>query len=233
MPRDYDDRQERVRGDRSWSGDGREGPPYEAEGRGTADRAPRERRSPLEPGPAETMGTPHQGEMGRDPDRPEGVAEVRRDVTTEEVRPRQIEPNTVAVERRDGERRVVDEPVAEDRRMADRRADRERAAVRARETRSYAISRVMMGVDYLFYLLYGLLAVRFVLALLGASETAGFVQFINGVTQPFYAPFAGIVARPAMNGGVLDFPLLIAILAYALLHMAVRGLLRLMRSPRA
>jgi hypothetical protein len=30
-----------------------------------------------------------------------------------------------------------------------------------------------------------------------------------------------------VNGGFLDFPLLIALLAYALLHLALRGLVRL------
>jgi uncharacterized protein YggT (Ycf19 family) len=72
-----------------------------------------------------------------------------------------------------------------------------------------------------------------VLSLLGAAETAGFVQFIHGVTNPFYAPFGGIVATPAINGGMLDFPIVIALLAYFLLHLAVRGLLRLLAGERA
>lgn len=242
MQKDNDDRPERVRDDRGWrSGDGRdEGIRYEAEGGRGGTREPRQRRNPLEPMDRD----PHSPEVARDDAPPEGL--MRDDPhRNEPVRPRQIEPNVVEVERRDGEeRRVVDEPVAEDHRVADRRlaeereaarsreAARERDATRSREQRSYAVSRVIMGVDYLFYLLYAVLAVRFVLALVGASQTAGFVQFINGITQPFYAPFTGIVASPSMNGGVLDFPVLIAILAYALLHMAVRGLLRLMISQR-
>lgn len=139
-----------------------------------------------------------------------------------------IEPNRVEVERRTGaDRRVADQLVEIDRRQADRRAVRQQEQLEARERRYYVAGRATQAVDYLFYLLYGLLATRFVLSLLGASEQAGFVQFIQGVTNPFYAPFANIVARPAVNGGYLDFPLLIAVLAYALLHMAVRGLLRL------
>jgi uncharacterized protein YggT (Ycf19 family) len=222
MARDYED-QEGVRGDRSRSGEGRHREPrYEADARTSAHEG-RTRRNPLDAS---------HGEFGGTSARPEGLAEVRQDATAGDVR--QIEPNRVEVERRDGDdRRVIDVPVAEDRRVTDRRAIREQEAAAAREQRSYVVSRVIMGVDYLFYLLYGLLGVRFVLALVGASEQAGFVQFINGVTQTFYSPFAGIVARPAMNGGVLDFPILIALLAYALLHMAVRGLLRLMISPRA
>jgi YggT family protein len=132
-------------------------------------------------------------------------------------------------ERRTGEdRRVRDEQVEEERRVEARRArDRE-----SRERRHRVIDRVTLGVDYAFYLLYGLLVVRFVLSLLGAAETAGFVVFIRGMTDPFYAPFSGIVATPTINGGVLDFPLIIAVLAYILLHIAVRGLLRLIAGDR-
>jgi len=92
---------------------------------------------------------------------------------------------------------------------------------------------VRSAVDYLFYVLYGLLAVRLVLVLLAASPGAPFVQLINNVTQPFYAPFEGIVARPPLDGGFLDLPIIIALLAYAVLHTAIRGLLRLLegRAP--
>jgi YggT family protein len=144
-----------------------------------------------------------------------------------------LEPTRIEVERRAGtDRRVVEEPVAVERRQRERRAAREEGQVEARERRQYAVARATQAVDYLFILLYGLLGIRFVLGLLGASQQAGFVQFINGITNPFYAPFANIVTRPSVNGGVLDFPLLIAVLAYALLHLAVRGLLRLFVGAR-
>lgn len=146
----------------------------------------------------------------------------------------EIEPTRVEVERRTGtDRRVVEETVPRDRRVGDRRVIVDGpASVVTLERRSYIVARAVQGVDYLFYLLYGLLGIRFVLALLGASEQAGFVQFVNGLTSPFYAPFSNIVARPAVNGGVMDFPLIIALLAYALLHLAVRGLLRLIAGSR-
>lgn len=134
------------------------------------------------------------------------------------------------VERRTGEdRRTRDEVVEEERRVEARRARDHQA----RERRQSIIDRVALGVDYVFYLLYGLLGIRFVLELLGAAETAGFVVFIQSITEPFYAPFANIVARPSINGGVLDFPLIIALLAYVLLHVAVRGLLRLLAGYRS
>ncbi len=131
--------------------------------------------------------------------------------------------------RRSGEdRRASDQWVDEERRVESRRTrDRD-----AREKRQRVIQRVTLGVDYVFYLLYGLLGVRFVLALLGAAETAGFVQFIHGITNPFYAPFSGIVASPAIDGGTIEFSIIIALLAYFLLHLAIRGLLRLLAGDR-
>lgn len=106
--------------------------------------------------------------------------------------------------------------------------DQRRAGERAR----LIVARVGHIIDYLFFVLYGLIALRFLLAFLGASEQAGFVRFIHGVTEPFYAPFSGIVESPTSNGGELDFPALIALAAYVLLHTAVRGLLRVLSGRR-
>lgn len=92
--------------------------------------------------------------------------------------------------------------------------------------------RVVRGVDYLFYLLYALLVTRFALALLGASEGAGFVRFIHNLTEPFYAPFRGMVSRPELDGGYVDLPLVLAVLAYVLLHIAIHGLIRVVIGPR-
>jgi uncharacterized protein YggT (Ycf19 family) len=145
-------------------------------------------------------------------------------------RPEALPPES---ERREGQdRRLKDQHVVEDRRLAERRAAEEEQRATA-ERRRYVVARITQGVDYLFYVLYGLLAIRFVLSLLGASETAGFVQFVRGLTAPFYGPFSGIVSRPAINGGVIDFPLIIAVLAYGLLHVAVRGLLKLLAGTPA
>ncbi len=84
-------------------------------------------------------------------------------------------------------------------------------------------------VDYIFYVAYGLLAIRLVLALLAARSGAGFVQFIRAVTDPLYAPFRGIVASPTAEGGyTLALPIVVALVVYALLHAGVNGLLRLL-----
>jgi len=99
----------------------------------------------------------------------------------------------------------------------------EREVVRAR-----GAARGSQFIDYVFYVLYSLLAIRFVLALMAANPSNGFVQFIKAITAPFYAPFSGIVATPTLEGGfMVAFPILIAIVVYMLLHAGINGLLRM------
>ena len=94
--------------------------------------------------------------------------------------------------------------------------------------RSRGLARVSQIVDYIFFVLYALLGLRFLLALLAARSSAGFVQFIVSVTNPFYEPFRGIVASPRTSEGhTLLLPMVIAIIVYILLHLAINGLLRL------
>lgn len=98
----------------------------------------------------------------------------------------------------------------------------ERAVARSRNA-----ARISQYVDYGFYVLYSLLAIRLVLALIGARSSSGFVQFIHGITYPFYVPFRGIVASPSAEGFTLALPVGIAILVYMLVHKAVNGMLKL------
>jgi hypothetical protein len=95
--------------------------------------------------------------------------------------------------------------------------------------RARGVARISQIIDYIFFLLYALLGLRFLLALLAARSSAGFVSFIVAVTDPFYRPFRGIVASPTTDGGhTLMMPLIIAIIVYLLLHLAINGLLRIL-----
>ena len=95
--------------------------------------------------------------------------------------------------------------------------------------RGRGAARVSQVIDYIFYVIYALLGMRFLLALMAARSTAGFVQFIVAVTNPFYLPFRGIVASPSTDQGhTLLMPIIIAIIAYCLLHLAINGLLRML-----
>lgn len=94
--------------------------------------------------------------------------------------------------------------------------------------RARGVARISQVIDYLFFVLYALLGMRFLLALLAARSGAGFVQFIVTVTNPFYQPFRGIVSSPATGDGhTLMLPLVIAIIVYILLHLGINGLLRM------
>ena len=95
--------------------------------------------------------------------------------------------------------------------------------------RSRGLARISQIVDYIFYVIYALLGMRFLLALMAARSTAGFVQFIVAVSNPFYAPFRGIVSSPSTDSGhTLLLPIVVAIIAYALLHLGINGLLRML-----
>lgn len=95
--------------------------------------------------------------------------------------------------------------------------------------RARSAARVSQIVDYIFYVIYALLGLRFLLALLAARSSAGFVRFIVAVTNPFYAPFKGILASPSTESGhTLMLPLVIAIIVYILLHLGINGLLRML-----
>jgi uncharacterized protein YggT (Ycf19 family) len=94
--------------------------------------------------------------------------------------------------------------------------------------RGRALARVSQVVDYIFFLIYGLLVIRLLLALMAARSEAGFVQFVRTISDPFYAPFRGIVASPSTpEGYTLALPIVIALVVYILLHMAINGLLRM------
>jgi uncharacterized protein YggT (Ycf19 family) len=94
--------------------------------------------------------------------------------------------------------------------------------------RARSIARVSQVVDYIFFLIYGLLAIRLLLELFAARESAGFFQFIKTLTNPFYSPFRGLVPSPSTaEGFTLALPVIVAIVAYMLLHLAINGLLRI------
>jgi uncharacterized membrane protein len=77
--------------------------------------------------------------------------------------------------------------------------------------------RISQIIYWLFGLVIGLIAIRFVLKLLGANPDAGFAEFIYGVTAFFVAPFVGLFGNPQTQGSVLEIHSLVAMIVYALL----------------
>ena len=93
--------------------------------------------------------------------------------------------------------------------------------------RARVIARISQIVDYIFYLIYGLITLEIVLDLLGARETNSFYRFVERVNQPLLAPFRGLVSDPSNGRFQLRLSYVIALIVYILLHLAVNGLLRL------
>lgn len=145
-------------------------------------------------------------------------AQVERDVTENVVGRASVAATPADARRIDAvatemRTRAVNETVA-----TEREVDRARGAARG--------SQVL---DYLFYVIYAFLGMRLLLNLMAANSSSGFVQFINSVTNPLYAPFRGIVPSPTAEGGyTLALPIVIALVAYMLLHAGINGLLRMM-----
>lgn len=140
-------------------------------------------------------------------------SDVAGDIYAEAARPESSQ--AARVERvADGMRRqAVDEVVETDREVA----------------RARVVARISQIVDYLFFLVYGLLTIRLLLELFAARENAGFFRFIKNLTDPFYAPFRGLVPSPSTaEGFTLALPIIVAVVVYMLLHLAINGLLRIL-----
>lgn len=139
-------------------------------------------------------------------------SEVGAEIETEARRPtvdERAEVNNMAGDMR---RRAIDEVVETDREVE----------------RSRVLARVSQVVDYIFFVIYGLLTIRLLLELFAARESAGFVKFIKSATGIFYAPFEGIMPSLRAEGGFeLALPIIVAIVVYMLLHLAINGFLRI------
>lgn len=81
--------------------------------------------------------------------------------------------------------------------------------------------------------LLALLAVRFVLLLLGASQGNAFVDFIYALSGVFVWPFDGIFGQPTYGSSVFDSSTLVAIIVYGLLTIGIGKLFTLNRPADA
>lgn len=78
---------------------------------------------------------------------------------------------------------------------------------------------------YIVGVLEALLAFRLVLKLLAANPTAGFSSFIYSISQPFAAPFLSVFKISRVEGNVLEWTTLLAMLVYWLIGFGLTKLL--------
>lgn len=81
--------------------------------------------------------------------------------------------------------------------------------------------RATQIVWYVAGLIEVVLALRFVLRLIGANPNAGFVEFIYAIAGPFVAPFNNIVRNARIEGSVFDWNTLIAMAVYWIAAWAI------------
>ncbi len=103
----------------------------------------------------------------------------------------------------------------------------EREGTEAQIQRGGAAARVSQIVDYVFFLIYGLIALSILLEALGARESAGFAWFISAVTSPLLAPFQDLLRDPSVGGSQFMISNVVALVVYAMLPAAINGALRM------
>jgi hypothetical protein len=93
--------------------------------------------------------------------------------------------------------------------------------------RGRAVTVVARVFDVAFAFIHTVLGIRFVLDLIEARRGSGFYQLVASASGPFYAPFKDILATGTVGGShPIVWSLVVAMIAYALLHGLIRALLR-------
>ena len=82
--------------------------------------------------------------------------------------------------------------------------------------RRRTVAKLVQVVWLLFGIVEAVLAIRFILRLLGANETAPFAAFIYQVSDAFLLPFAGLFGTPRSGGSALDLNALVGIIVFML-----------------
>jgi uncharacterized protein YggT (Ycf19 family) len=99
--------------------------------------------------------------------------------------------------------------------------------------RARRLARASQVVDYVFFLVYSLAGLEIGLELVGARQFSPFKRFLDHVSAPFLGPFRGLMPDPAVGSFQLMLSYVVALLVYALLHSALRRLLRLFAHRQA
>ena len=88
-------------------------------------------------------------------------------------------------------------------------------------SRTKPLYRGTQIVWYIVGIVEVLLAFRFVLKLLAANPSAGFTNFIYSVSSPFASPFLNVFSIPKVEGVILEWTTLLAMLVYFLIGWAI------------
>jgi len=113
-----------------------------------------------------------------------------------------------------------------------RNVHQEPAAVGPEETevvsRFSPARRAYETIYVIFAIVAGAIFIRVLLKVLGANTAVAFTQFMYGVTDPFLAPFHGILPTFVSGRMILETSALFAILIYGLIGIALARLVAIM-----
>ena len=99
-------------------------------------------------------------------------------------------------------------------------------------SRSVETSGVVVAQRFVWFIvgvINVLIAIRFILLLLGANQSAGFVDFIYGITGILVAPFVGIFGEPTYGRFMFEWSSVLAIVVYSLIAWGIVKLITLTR----
>jgi hypothetical protein len=81
--------------------------------------------------------------------------------------------------------------------------------------------RATQIVWYVLGVIETILGLRFILRLIGANASAGFVDAVYTLSRPLVEPFQNIVRNASVSGSVFDWNTLIAMVVYWLIAWAI------------
>jgi len=97
--------------------------------------------------------------------------------------------------------------------------------------RAAAVDRARQVIYFIFGVIEALLAIRFVLLLLGANQGSPFVNLIYTVSRPFVLPFQGIFGEPTFDSSVVEWSSLVGMIVYILVAYGLVRLIELIYAP--
>ncbi len=95
-------------------------------------------------------------------------------------------------------------------------------------SRGHFAARASQVVDFVFYLIYGVIALEIILNLAGANPRNAFRQLIGRFSTPLLWPFENLLADPEAGRFQFRLSYVIGLLVYVLLHVTITKLLRLL-----
>jgi len=107
----------------------------------------------------------------------------------------------------------------------------EREEVAPTQPHNQAVSKAAQIIWFVVGLIFAIHAVRFVLALLGANLDNPFASFVYAISEPFVAPFRGLLQVSEFQAGVSRFEIetLLAAFIYLLIGWGIVKAIELAR----